>query len=154
MSDEPLRILFVEDLPTDVEIAKRELARGGLTVLSQRVDTAKDLLESLASFRPDIVLSDYSMPAYDGMSALLAVQEFDPFLPVIMLTGSTNEDTAVACIKAGASRLRHKGAHSPAPLRRPRSPAAKRTAKEIREQEDLLRQSEDRYRSIFSESAR
>ena len=100
---ETLRVLFVEDIPADVELAERVLKRGGLDMTSMRIDTKEAFLAALSDFGPDIVISDYSMPAFDGMSALNLATERDPSLPVIILTGSMNEDTAVECIKAGAT---------------------------------------------------
>lgn len=59
-------------------------------------------MAALEAFRPDIIISDYKMPRFDGMSALRMAQEKTPETPFIIATGSTNEDTAVECIKAGA----------------------------------------------------
>ncbi len=68
----------------------------------ERVETKDDFLRELTGFLPDIVISDYSMPRFDGlMTALRLSNSARPTIPVIMLTGSMNEDTAVACMKAG-----------------------------------------------------
>jgi two-component system, cell cycle sensor histidine kinase and response regulator CckA len=99
----PIRILFVEDLPTDVELAERELKREGLQYELKHVETKENYLRALETFIPDIVISDYSMPNFDGMQALELASKHDPSLPVIILTGSMNEETAVECMKAGAS---------------------------------------------------
>jgi PAS domain S-box-containing protein len=99
----PLRILFVEDLPSDTELAEREIRKSGLEFSSQRVDTKDAFLKALEVFRPDVIVSDYSMPEFDGMQALKLTLERDARLPFILLTGSMNEETAVACMKAGAS---------------------------------------------------
>ncbi len=98
-----LRTLFVEDLPLDQELAERQLRAGGLEIISQRVETREDFLQALHEFNPDIILSDYSMPEFDGMQALKLAKEFRPDVPFILLTGSLNEATAVECMKAGAS---------------------------------------------------
>lgn len=97
-----IRILFVEDLPTDVILAERELRKNEMVFTSRRVDTGEGLKIALQGFNPDIVVSDYSMPAFDGMSALRIVKEFDPDIPFLVLTGSMNEEVAVECMKAGA----------------------------------------------------
>jgi PAS domain S-box-containing protein len=99
----PIRILFVEDLPSDAELAELELRRQGVSFISLRVETKEAFLAALQDFRPDVVISDYALPAFDGMQALLLTLQHDPFLPVILATGSMNEDTAVACMKAGAT---------------------------------------------------
>ena len=97
-----LKILFVEDLPSDMELAERELRKEGLSFASLRVETKQTFLQALREFQPDLVVSDYAMPAFDGMQALKLSLGYDPSLPVIILTGAMNEDTAVECMKAGA----------------------------------------------------
>jgi len=100
---ERLKILFVEDLPTDMELAIRELRKNGLEFDSKRVETRDAMLLELENFKPDIVISDYAMPQFDGMKALRLLLAFDKNIPIVILTGSTNEDTAVECLRAGAS---------------------------------------------------
>lgn len=98
-----LRLLLVEDSLLDVEIERLELRRAGLEFEHRVVDTPEGLVAALAEFRPDLVLSDYSLPTFDGMAALRLVQEHAPGTPVVMVTGSMNEEIAVACMKAGAA---------------------------------------------------
>jgi PAS domain S-box-containing protein len=98
-----IKILFVEDLPSDMELAELELHKGGVSFTSMRVDSERDLDKALKEFHPDIVISDYSMPGFDGMQALRICLESDPDTPVIMLTGSMRENVAVECMKAGAT---------------------------------------------------
>jgi PAS domain S-box-containing protein len=99
----PLRIVFVEDVGEDREMAERELRREGLVFDAVCVQTHDALLEALDRFHPDVIISDYCMPQFDGMQALALVRARDPLLPFIVLTGSMNEETAVECMKAGAS---------------------------------------------------
>ena len=99
---EALRILILEDVSTDAELVKRELLREGIAFTSMWVDTREAFLEQLVDFSPDIILSDYSMPQFTGREALELVKERHPSIPVIMVTGSINEHTAVECMKAGA----------------------------------------------------
>lgn len=98
-----INILFAEDLPTDVELAVRELKKGGIAFRYKVVETEEDFRKQLEAFRPNIVISDYSMPSFDGMSALHIARELPYDLPFIILTGSMNEETAVSCMKAGAN---------------------------------------------------
>jgi len=102
-TDNQMRILFVEDVPADAEIAVRELQKGGIQFRSVRVDTKEEFLKALEEFRPDIIISDYAMPEFDGMQALILAKEYEAGIPFIMLTGSINEETAVECMKAGAT---------------------------------------------------
>lgn len=97
-----IRILIVEDLPTDAELCEREVRRALPQSAFLRVETREEFITALASFAPDLILSDYSLPRFDGMKALALVQQHAPETPFIILTGSTNEETAVACMKAGA----------------------------------------------------
>lgn len=101
--EKELKILFVEDLPSDQELAERQLKSAGLRFASKQVDNRTDYLAALESYQPDLIISDYSMPGFDGRQALELVNELHPEIPFIVLTGSMNEDTAVECMKAGAS---------------------------------------------------
>jgi two-component system, cell cycle sensor histidine kinase and response regulator CckA len=103
MSESLLRILHVEDVPADAELAERELRRADFVFETLRVETRKTFLAALADFRPDLILSDYRLPGFDGMEALSLAREHAPDVPVIITTGSVNEETAVACMKAGAA---------------------------------------------------
>ena len=100
--EKSLRILFVEDLPGDMELAVRELRKSGMEFTSLRVDTGKEFQKALNEFNPEIVISDYALPSFDGMQALKLSKAHDSTIPFIILTGSMNEETAVECMKAGA----------------------------------------------------
>ncbi len=97
-----LNILFVEDLITDYELALYEIKKADHKVTSLRVDTEDEYVKALNNFQPDIIISDYIMPRFNGMTALNIKKQLAPDIPFIMLTGSTNEETAVQCMKAGA----------------------------------------------------
>ncbi|MCF8108048.1 MAG: PAS domain S-box protein [Desulfohalobiaceae bacterium] len=97
-----MRILLVEDLPTDADLAQREIEKELGPCEFLRVETREDYEQALKNFQPEIIVSDYMMPAFDGMSALLIALDQVPDVPFIILTGSMNEETAVECMKAGA----------------------------------------------------
>jgi PAS domain S-box-containing protein len=98
-----LRILFLEDVPADLELAEQELKKEGISFISIQGENEKDLRKAMEEFKPDIIISDYAMPDYTGMRALRTVrEEFSETTPFILLTGSMNEETAVECMKAGA----------------------------------------------------
>jgi len=101
--EEQIRILLLEDLPTDAELIIDELQLSGLTFTHKLVDNEKAFLQQLENFRPHIVLSDYSLPTFNGMEALKIVRQRFAHIPVIMVTASINEETAVACMRAGAA---------------------------------------------------
>jgi PAS domain S-box-containing protein len=97
-----IRILVLEDLSSDAELVQREIKSVGIEFISLIVNTKKDFESALINFNPDIILSDYLLPEFDGMKALKLAKEFNPSIPFILVTGSMNEETAVECMKAGA----------------------------------------------------
>jgi PAS domain S-box-containing protein len=97
-----IRVLILEDAPVDAELAERELRRAGIVFTSKRVDTKDAFVRALEEFSPDIVLADYSLPAFDGLSAVQIVREKHPQVPVIMVTGTLGDEAAVELLKAGA----------------------------------------------------
>ena len=97
-----IRILLVEDSITDAEMIERELLRDGLRVRVERVDTRAGYLAGLAQCCPHIVLSDFSMPNFDGLSALQIAHEQYPAIPFLFVSGTIDEDTAIAALRGGA----------------------------------------------------
>ena len=97
-----VKILFVEDVLRDAELNWREIEKSRIAFKKLLVDNRKDFLDGLKSFKPDIIISDYSLPQFDGMNALLLRNEITPLTPFIIVTGSVNEEVAVECMKAGA----------------------------------------------------
>jgi len=98
-----LRFLFLEDNPTDVELIIYELNNSGFKFDRKLVDNKEDFLEALKTFKPDIIFSDFSLPNYNGLEAIIEVKINYPDIPLIIVTGAINEETAVDCMKAGAS---------------------------------------------------
>ena len=98
-----LHILLVEDRDEDAQLIKRELKRAEISCRTLRVDTADGLRRELRDFAPDIVLADYSIPGFGGMAALEMLRREAPLVPLIIVTGSLDEETAAECIKAGAA---------------------------------------------------
>ncbi len=99
---EKLRILILEDNKADTELIVRELKKGNLNFEYQNTETEQEFLHALKNFNPDVILSDYALPQYDGMQALEEAKKISPHTPFIIVTGSLNEETAVECIKRGA----------------------------------------------------
>src|SRR6266568_4652130 len=97
------RILIVEDVATDAELIEREIRRAGIGCATRRVDTEPALREALRSFAPDLVLTDHSMPRLTARETLQLVHQETPDTPVIIVTGSLDEEIAAAYIKAGAT---------------------------------------------------
>ena len=144
-----LRILLLEDLPTDAELIQHELQRANLAFTTRRVETEKEFTAALGQFRPDLILADYSLPTFDGMTALSLAQEQCSDVPFIFVSGSIGEERAIRSLKRGASDYVLKDA-----LKRlvPAVEAAlreteERTARRLAEQ--ALRESEQRHRALL-----
>lgn len=97
-----LRILMLEDTPSDAELAEHELRKDGIAFTSMRVETRAAFIDALEQFQPDIVLSDYNLPDFNGMAAIQIVQREHPEVPVVMVTGALSDVEAVELIHAGA----------------------------------------------------
>ena len=105
MSDEQqetIRVLCVEDLEVDAERALYHLRRAGLDCLWRRVETEPELLAALADFQPTIILSDFSLPRFDGMSVLEISRRLAPEVPFLFLSGTIGEERAIEALHAGA----------------------------------------------------
>lgn len=100
--EQPLNILIVEDLPSDAELIEREIKGVLSEYIIRRVETRGEFVDALRDFAPDLILADYTLPSFDGLTALNLAQTHAPETPFILVTGSVNEETAVACMKAGA----------------------------------------------------
>jgi PAS domain S-box-containing protein/putative nucleotidyltransferase with HDIG domain len=97
-----LNVLIVEDLPTDADLCQREIVKALGPCKFKRVETREEFLSALEVFKPGIIISDFKLPRFDGLSALKLAMKLAPDTPFIVVTGSQNEDTAVECMKAGA----------------------------------------------------
>jgi len=97
-----MNILIVEDVPTDAELCEREVRKALGACKFRVVETRHEYLAALREFLPDLILCDYSMPGFDGLTALRLALEYSPETPFIMVTGSVTENIAVECMKAGA----------------------------------------------------
>ncbi|MDD5179910.1 MAG: response regulator, partial [Gallionellaceae bacterium] len=97
-----LRILILEDSPFDAELMEHVLRKDGLAFTSMRVDTREAFVHALEEFKPDLIISDYHLPGFDGLTALKTVRQSHPGVPVIMVTGALPDIEAVEFIHAGA----------------------------------------------------
>jgi diguanylate cyclase (GGDEF)-like protein/PAS domain S-box-containing protein len=97
-----VRLLLVEDMPTEAEIAVRQLEAGGFSCTWKRVDSEAVLRRALAEDRHDLILSDFTLPGFDGLSALEVAQELAPDTPFIFLSGTIGEERAIDALQRGA----------------------------------------------------
>jgi len=137
-----IRILFVEDSREDAELEERELRKGGLMFQSKRVWSREDCVRALREFRPDIIISDYSLPHTDGMSVLESASQISPDVPFIFVSGTIGEERAVESLKRGATDfiIKDRLEGLAMKVRRALKEAAQRT--ENRRLEEQLRQSQ------------
>jgi two-component system cell cycle sensor histidine kinase/response regulator CckA len=145
---EPVRILIVEDVATDAELAEREIRQALGSCVFQRVETRPAYLAALETFQPDLIISDYRMPHFDGLTALKLALERVPLTPLIILTGSVNEDTAVECMKTGATDYVIKESIKRLGQAVLRALEQKELRFERRRAQEALRESEERYRTL------
>ncbi len=148
-----LRVLMLEDTPTDAELAERELRKAGIAFTSTRVETKDAFVRALEDFHPDIVLSDYKLPDFNGMAALEIVQRDHPEVPVVMVTGALSDIEAVELIHAGAKDyvLKDRLARlAPAVLR---ALSAEQGARARKAAEKALRESEAKFRALVESTS-
>jgi CheY-like chemotaxis protein len=86
-----IRVLILEDRPTDAELNAREVKKVLPESTFLFVETRDDFLKALTTLRPDIILSDYKLPSFDGMAALKLVLKHTPEVPFILVTGGCLE---------------------------------------------------------------
>src|SRR5437588_649789 len=98
-----LRILILEDNPLDAELEVGMLEEAGYTCQWEMVSNRKDFLARLQNPNFDLVLSDYSMPAFDGVTALKLFVEHNLDIPFVLISGTVGEEVAIECLKAGAT---------------------------------------------------
>ena len=101
--DKELRILILDDVPADAELEEHELRKAGLVFTSKVVDTKEVFLKELDEFLPDLILSDYELPTFDGLAALRISKERCPDVPFILVTGKLGEEFAIEKLKEGAT---------------------------------------------------
>ena len=144
---QPLRVLILEDNPSDAELTLRELRHTGYAPEWERVETEQDYLEKLKGDY-DIILSDYSMPQFDGIRALRLLRERGLETPFILVSGTIGEETAVAAMKEGASDYLLKDRLARLGVAVAQAVEKSRLRREQARAEEALRESEQRFRQI------
>src|ERR1700683_686945 len=139
---QPLRILSIEDDPKDTGLITDLLETQGIVCDVTRVDTQAAVLACLEQRGIDLILADYSLPSFDGISALKFAMNACPDVPFIFVSGTLGEEVAIEALKIGATDYVLKTSLSrlaPSVVRAQREATQKA---ERRRAEDALRQSE------------
>jgi EAL domain-containing protein (putative c-di-GMP-specific phosphodiesterase class I)/CheY-like chemotaxis protein len=97
------RLLLVEDVPAEAELTVRELEKSGLLFSWRRVETEMELRRELREFRPTLILSDFTLPQFDGLQALQLSRTLAPQTPFIFVSGSIGEERAIDALQKGAT---------------------------------------------------
>ena len=97
-----MRVLVIEDVSDDSDLAIHQLARGGIRCVHVRADTESSFRDALLRFRPHIILSDFSLPQFDGLEALKIASVEAPDVPFIFLSGTIGEERAIEALRRGA----------------------------------------------------
>jgi signal transduction histidine kinase len=145
---EPIRILLLEDSAADAELIRRELQLGGLEFVAVQVQNEAGFQRHLQEFVPDVILADYTLPAYDGRSALARVQRRCPDTPFIFVSGTMGEEAAIEALKQGATDyvLKQRLARLGPAVRRALAEAQE--ARQRRQAEQELRQLNQQHRAL------
>ncbi len=101
--DQALKVLLVEDSQADAELALHELKKNGIDCVSRRVETRAELIRELKTFVPDVILGDFSLPQFDGLSALEIARTRSPATPFIFVSGTIGEEAAIETLERGAT---------------------------------------------------
>jgi len=143
-----IRILLLEDNFTDAELIRYALKHGGLLFSWRHVDNRGAFIQELERFQPDLILSDYSLPSFDGYAALAIARDTCPDTPFIFVTGTLGEEVAIETLKKGATDyvLKHRLARLVPSVHRALREARERA--ERRRAEEQLRQSHQQLRAL------
>jgi PAS domain S-box-containing protein len=99
----PLQVLIVEDTESDAGLILHHLLKAGYAVSSERVETAQAMQAALEKQGWDIVISDYSLPAFSALAALRVLQRSGLDIPFIVVSASVTEETAIELMRRGAA---------------------------------------------------
>jgi two-component system, NarL family, sensor histidine kinase UhpB len=147
----PLRVVYVDDNPSDVELIEHELCSAGFAPTGERVETEYAFTAALNT-GPEVILCDYQMPGFDALLAIDILSERSSHVPLIIVSGTIGEEVAVEAMRRGAAdyllkdRLARLGSAVERALERSRS------EEERRRNEHSLREAETRYRSLVEKT--
>jgi diguanylate cyclase (GGDEF)-like protein len=155
-----LQLVMVEDSDADAELVARNLIKGGADAAIHRVETEPDFVQALQWMAPDVILSDFSLPQFDGLRALDIAVVHAPDTPFIFVSGTIGEESAIDALRRGATDYVLKSNLSRLPaaveraLREVSLKAARaRSEQQRRDQEIRLQRLTRTYRMLSSTSS-
>ena len=143
-----LRVLLVEDSADDAELITRALRRLERPLETLRVEDEQAFVAALGAFAPQLIVSDFSMPRFNGLRALGLAAEHAPGVPFLFVSGTIGEELAIEVVHRGAADyvLKDNLARLPSSARRVLDASAEQAR--LREAERALRASEERFRTV------
>lgn len=147
-----IRLLIIEDSEDDAELLVRKITKSGYKIKYSRVESEKEMRSALQQEVWDLIISDYSLPNFTGLSAINLINQLNIDIPFIIVSGAIGEDIAVEAMKAGAHDYIMKD--NLARL----SPAIERELREAKIRNErkqaisALRESEQKYHTLFDQS--
>ena len=148
-SPPPLRVLILGDYPRDAKLAASVLEGGGFRVQFEVTDSAEIFRESLKKTEYDVILADFNLHNWTVFAALEILKDSGKDIPLIVITGSLGDEAAVECLKQGAADFVLKDRPARLPSAVQRALEERRLRKERKLAEESLRESEERYRTLF-----
>jgi signal transduction histidine kinase len=146
-----LKILMLEDSESDATLIKRILKKDNLSFCAERVDTREEFTEAISRFRPDVILSDHGLPQFNSREALKIALQVNPLAPFIIVTGTMSDESAISCLRDGASDYILKGNMNRLPSAIRRAIKERRLERLKREARHALRKQNDELRKVNTE---
>jgi PAS domain S-box-containing protein len=147
-----VRILIVENNPSDVEFIRNELKKGSIHYVSETVQTETEYRKALNGFIPDVILSDYALPKFNGDAAFEIRNEIAPDTPFIFVSGTVGEEKSIEYIKNGVTDYVLKDKLYSLTVKVKRALKDVKEKKEKKAAEDELKRSEKLFRALIEKS--
>ncbi len=147
--NENLKVLLLEDYLLDAELVKRELSIAHPNWLVQHVENKQAFLDSVRLEQPDVIISDYSLPQFNGIEAFLTIKNLGLEIPFIMITGQLPEETIMECIKEGVDDYVIKSSLKRLSIAIDNALQRKHDREERRTMADSLEWTERKFKNIF-----